>query len=242
MVSKKKTAVVSGGSRGIGKAIVEAFVNNGYKVAFIYKSSDDAAKKLSDDTGAYMIKADISKPNEAAEAIKKAYELLGSIDVIVNNAGIAQIKLFTDITDDDFNAMLSTNLGGTFYLSREASRYMISSKYGRIINIGSMWGKCGASCEVHYSASKASIRGFTMALAKELGPSGITVNCIEPGVIDTEMNSSLDDETIKELCDNTPLMRLGRPSDVAELVLFIASDKADFITGQIIGVDGGFAI
>lgn len=242
MVSKKKKVVISGGSRGIGRAIVKAFTENGYEVAFIYKSADDAANSVSRETGAYAIKADISNAAEAKEAIKKAYEILGGIDILVNNAGIAQIKLFTDITDDDFQSMINTNLGGTFYLSREASKYMIAEKYGKIINIGSMWGKCGASCEVHYSASKSSLRGFTMALAKELGPSGITVNCIEPGVIETEMNASLDADTLKELCESTPLMRIGKPEDVAELVLFIASDKADFITGQIIGVDGGFAI
>ncbi len=237
-----KNVLVSGGSRGIGRAIVEKFANLGHRVAFLYKSNDQAAKETSSITGALPIKCDVSDPLAIKKAIDEAYLELGGIDVLVNNAAISQIKLLSDITDADFQSMISTNLGGAFYLCREVSKYMISQKSGRIINIGSMWGKCGASCEVHYSASKAALRGMTMALAKELGPSGITANCIEPGVIQTEMNSSLDKDTLDSLCDETPLMRLGEPSDVAALAYFLASDDAGFITGQCIGVDGGFAI
>ena len=162
--------------------------------------------------------------------------------MLVNNAGISQIKLFSDITDEDWRKMIDTNLSGAFYTSREASRVMVSQHSGRIINIGSMWGKVGASCEVHYSASKAGLRGLTMALAKELGPSGITVNCIEPGVIDTEMNAALDEATHQELRESTPLCRIGKAEEVAAVVRFLASEEASFITGQILGVDGGFAI
>ena len=176
------------------------------------------------------------------EAVAKALAALGGIDVLVNNAGIAQIKMFCDITDEDLSKMLNTNLSSAFYVTRAALPSMVSPKWGRIINIGSMWGKVGASCEVHYSASKAGLRGMTMALAKELGPSNITVNAVEPGVIATDMHASLDQETLRELCDETPLCRIGQPEDVAELVRFLASDKASFITGQIIGVDGGFAV
>ena len=237
-----KRLLVSGGSRGIGRAIVERFCADGYSVAFLYKSNKDAADSLAALTGAHAIKCDVSSPDEVRQAVKVACELLGGIDVLINNAGISQIKLICDVSDEEFSSLISTNLGGTFYLSREVSRMMVNEKNGRIINIGSMWGKCGASCEVHYSASKAAIRGMTMALAKELGPSGITVNCIEPGVILTEMNASLDENTMAELSDATPLMRLGEPCDVAELALFLASNKASFITGQCIGVDGGFAI
>ena len=197
---------------------------------------------LANETGAIAIRADVSDATLATDATKEAIERLGGIDVLVNNAGIAQIKLFTDITNDDWRQMMDTNLGGAFYVSREAAKTMIAQHFGRIINIGSMWGKTGASCEVHYSASKAGLRGFTMALAKELGPSAITVNCIEPGVIDTEMNAALDDQTRRELCDSTPLCRIGRAEEVAEAVCFLASEGAAFITGQIIGVDGGFAI
>jgi 3-oxoacyl-[acyl-carrier protein] reductase len=238
---KMKKVLISGGSRGIGRACVEHFAKMGYSVAFIYKSQDEAAKSC-EECGAIGIKADISDPASAKEAVRRAIETLGGLDVLINNAGIAQIKLFTDISDEDWNKMISVNLSGAFYLTREALAPMIAQKSGRIINIGSMWGKCGASCEVHYSASKAALRGMTMALAKEVGPSGITVNCIEPGVIDTDMCAGLSKEDIDALCDATPLSRIGVPQDVAYLAEFLASDGAAFITGQCIGVDGGFAI
>ena len=234
--------LISGGARGIGAACVRKFALGGNKVAFIYKAAHEAAKRLSDECGAVAICADISRPNEAREAVARATEALGGIDVLVNNAGIAQIKMFCDITDEDLANMLNTNLSSAFYVTRAALSSMVSQKWGRIINIGSMWGKVGASCEVHYSASKAGIRGMTMALAKELGPSSITVNAVEPGVIATDMNSSLDEDTLRELCDETPLCRIGKPEDVANLVGFLASEEASFITGQIIGVDGGFAV
>lgn len=234
--------LITGGSRGIGAACVKRFSELGYKTAFIYKNSDMSAKKLTDEYGAYAIKADISDSKEAERAVASAIDFLGEIDVLINNAGIAQFKLFGDISDEDWNRMMSVNLSGVFYVTRKVSGVMIPRHSGRIINIGSMWGKCGSSCEVHYSASKAGIRGMTMALAKELGPSGITVNCIEPGVIDTDMNSELGDEEMAMLCEQTPLCRIGKPEDVAYLAEFLASDRSSFITGQVIGVDGGFAI
>ena len=234
--------LISGGARGIGAACVRGFASDGHSVAFIYRAAHEAAKRLANECGATAICADISKPDEAREAVAKALATLGGIDVLVNNAGIAQIKMFCDITDEDLSKMLNTNLSSAFYVTRAALPSMVSQKWGRIINIGSMWGKVGASCEVHYSASKAGLRGMTMALAKELGPSNITVKAVEPGVIATDMNASLDQETLRELCDETPLCRIGQPEDVAELVRFLASDRASFITGQIIGVDGGFAV
>jgi 3-oxoacyl-[acyl-carrier protein] reductase len=234
--------LVTGGSRGIGAACVREFVKNGDTVAFIYRSNDAAAEELCAQTGAICVRADISDATDAEQGVAEAIERLGGIDVLVNNAGIAQIKLFTDIDDAEWRRMIDTNLSSAFYLSRAVAPDMISRKSGRIINIGSMWGKVGASCEVHYSASKAGLRGLTMALAKELGPSGITVNCIEPGVIETDMNAALDDETKDALCEQTPLCRMGTPMDVAAAVGFLASDAAGFITGQILGVDGGFAV
>lgn len=233
---------ITGGSRGIGRACVERFVRDGHKVAFLYKSNTEAADELANATGAFAIQADIASPDDLRAAVAKATDLLGSIDVLVNNAGIAEFKLFTEISDEDWERMLSTNLSGAFFAAREISREMIARKNGSIINVGSMWGKVGASCEVHYSAAKAGLRGLTMALAKELGPSGITVNCVEPGVIDTEMNAMLDDEARAALCDETPLCRLGRADEVASLIAFLASDEAGFITGQCIGIDGGFAV
>ena len=234
--------LITGGSRGIGRACVERFCTPDNTVAFIYKSNHEAAKDLSNQTGALSFCGDLSNAENAKKAIFDAIETLGGIDVLINNVGISQIKLFTDISDEDWQTMLNTNLSSAFYATRAALPSMISQKSGRIINIGSMWGKTGASCEVHYSASKAALRGFTMALAKEVGPSGITVNAIEPGVILTDMNSLLDENTLQELCNSTPLCRLGKPNEVAALACFLASDDASFITGQIIGVDGGFAI
>ena len=234
--------LITGGSRGIGEACVRAFCEKGNSVAFLYHTSHERAQALANQTGAIAICADVADAKSATAATKEAIEKLGGIDVLVNNAGIAQIKLFGDITDEDWRKMIDTNLSGAFYTSREASRAMVAQHSGRIINIGSMWGKTGASCEVHYSASKAGLRGLTLALAKELGPSNITVNCIEPGVIDTEMNAALDESTRKELSDSTPLCRIGEAKEVADVVCFLASEGASFITGQIIGVDGGFAI
>ncbi len=237
-----KKVLITGGSRGIGRACVEYFSEIGYSVAFIYRSNDAAANDVASKCGAFAVKADISLADEASAAVRRASEYLGGLDILVNNAGISQIKLFGDITDADWERMISSNLSGVFYITREALKLMLAQHSGRIINIGSMWGKTGASCEVHYSAAKSGIRGMTMALAKELGPSGITVNCIEPGVIDTDMNSELDRDAIDSLCEETPLGRIGKPREIAYLAEFLASDKAEFITGQIIGVDGGYAV
>lgn len=237
-----KRVLISGGSRGIGRAIVEYFVARGDAVAFIYRSNDEAAMAVSEQTGAQAIRADLSDAAEAVRAAEEAMEALGGVDVLVNNAGLASIGLFTDVSDADWRRMMDTNLSSAFYLSRAVAPGMISRKWGRIVNIGSMWGKVGASCEVAYSAAKAGLRGMTMALAKELGPSGITVNCVEPGVIETDMNAALDQETKEALCDETPLCRMGQPREVAAAVGFLASDEAGFITGQILGVDGGFAV
>lgn len=237
-----KNVLITGGSRGIGRACVEKFAREGYTVSFIYNNSDSAATELSTLTGAHPIKADISNPNEAKRAVNEALSTMGGVDILVNNAGISLIKLFTDTTDEDYFNVINTNFGGTFFVTREAVKPMISRHYGRIVNIGSMWGKTGASCEVAYSASKSAIEGFTKALAKELGPSGITVNCIEPGVINTEMNSELDEATLKELCDETPVGKIGDANELAEFIYLMATEKSGFLTGQIIGFDGGFAI
>lgn len=234
--------LVTGGTRGIGKAIVERFCLEGHSVAFIYKESTDAARELVKRTGSVAIKCDIQSPDETENAVSTALNTLGGIDVLINNAGISQFSLLSDLSNEDWRKMIDTNLSGAFYVTRSVIPHLVSKKNGRIIMIGSMWGKIGASCEAHYSASKAGLRGLTMSLAKELGPSGITVNCIEPGVIETEMNASLSGDSINALCEETPLGRMGKPSEVAALTAFLCSDEASFITGQCIGIDGGFAI
>ena len=234
--------LITGGSRGIGEALVKAFCENGDRVVFLYKNQKEKADALAEMTGAVALRADVSDSCAADEAVQRTLALFGSIDVLVSNAGVAQIKLFTDLTDEDWETVRGTNLDGAFYIARSAARQMVRQQSGKIIFIGSMWGKVGASCEVHYSATKAALRGMTLALAKELGPSHITVNCVEPGVIETEMNAALDAETKASLAEETPLCRLGKPSEVADAVCFLASEKASFITGQILGVDGGFAI
>ncbi|MBE6693784.1 MAG: SDR family oxidoreductase [Ruminococcaceae bacterium] len=237
-----KKVLISGGSRGIGAACVTAFCRAGFDVAFIYNTSDECARVIEAATGAHAIKADISLPEQAARAIDEAEKLLGGIDVLVNNAGVSHIGLFTEMTNGDWRRIIDTNLSGAFYLCRGAAGGMIRRKWGRIINIGSMWGKVGASCEVAYSASKAGLRGLTQAMAKELAPSGITVNCIEPGVIDTQMNAALPKDVKRALAEETPVGRFGTSDEVAAAVLFFASDSASFITGQCLGVDGGMAI
>ena len=235
--------LISGGSRGIGRAIVEAFAAGGDRVAFIYRTRDEEAAKVAEAFGAVAIKADVSDPMEVRRAITEAEAALGgSIDVLVNNAAVSWIGQMQDMTDEEWRRVLDTNLSGAFYLSRGVVSGMVRNHYGRIVNIGSMWGKVGASCEVAYSAAKAGLRGLTMAMAKEFGPSGITVNCVEPGFIATEMNAAIDEESKRALCDETPLGRMGTPEEVASAVVFLASDAAGFITGQVIGVDGGLAV
>lgn len=229
-----KRVIVTGGSRGIGEAIVRRFRENGDRVVFFYKNSNVCDP--------LAIKGDISDPAEVKRMIACGAELLGGIDVLVNNAGIAQSALMTDVTDADYMNMINTDLSGSFYTCREAIPYFLRNHSGAIVNISSMWGEVGASMEVHYSAAKAGLIGLTKALAKELGPSGIRVNCVTPGMIDTDMNSGYTHEDIQAVIDETPLMRIGKPEDVAEAVFFLASEKASFITGQILGVNGGYVI
>lgn len=237
-----KNVLISGGANGIGACCVREFCMAGYNTAFIYKNDDASAERLSSEYGAIAIKADLSCSDSVQTAVDSVKEKLGDVDILVNNVGVSYVGLITDMSDREWERILDTNLSSAFFLSRAFVPSMIRKKQGRVINIGSVWGRCGASCEVAYSATKSALRGFSMALAKELGPSGITVNCIEPGVIQTRMNSCFGQEDIDVLVEETPLCRLGQPEDVANLVLFIASDKASFITGQCIGVDGGFAL
>ena len=238
-----KHILISGGSRGIGAALVKGLSADGHRVAFLYYHHSAAAEQVAAESGALPICCDVANPDAVKAAVSVArLEFGGRIDAIINNAGVSHIGLSRDISDADWQNVINTNLSGAMYMTREVQGDMIAQGCGRIINIGSMWGKTGASCEVAYSASKAGLRGLTMALAKELGPSGITVNCVEPGVIETEMNAALDAQTKQELCEATPLCRMGKAEEVAEAICFLASESAAFITGQVIGVDGGFAV
>jgi 3-oxoacyl-[acyl-carrier protein] reductase len=237
-----KVVFITGGSRGIGACAVKAFAEAGYKVAFTYLKSENEALCLSKSTGALAIKADASSSKEMSDAIKRACDELGHIDILINNVGISEFSLFTDISDDMWHRMLDTNLSSAFYASRAVLPQMINRKDGCIINVSSMWGQVGASCEVHYSASKAGLIGLTKALAKEVAPSGIRVNCVAPGAIDTEMNACLSDEAIEQIKNETPLGRLGTPKEIANILLFLADERSSFITGQIIGANGGMII
>ena len=237
-----KRVLITGGSRGIGAATVEKFSSEGCEVAFVYFSSEDAARKIAEKSGAHMIKADVKDPAACRAAVESALAVMGGIDVLVTCAGIAKIAQICDVSDEDWKNICDTDLSGTFYFCRDVSEIMVKNHSGRIVTVGSVWGNKGASCEVAYSAAKAGVRGLTKALAQELAPSGITVNCVEPGVIDTEMNSCLSDEDKAALCGEIPAGRFGHPGEVAELIYFLASDAASYITGQCIGIDGGFAL
>ncbi|MDE7303321.1 MAG: 3-oxoacyl-ACP reductase FabG [Oscillospiraceae bacterium] len=242
-----RTVLITGASRGIGKAAAVTFAKNGFNVAVNYRQSEDMAKALVNELKGYGVKAaaycaDVADKSAVSEMFRKAETELGKITVLVNNAGIAEQALFTDISEEMWDRMFDVNVKGAYNCTQAALQSMIHEKYGRIVNVSSMWGISGASCEVHYSASKAALIGFTKALAKEVGLSGITVNCIAPGVIGTDMNSAIPKEIMDTLKADTPLNRIGTPKDAAEAIFFLSSDKASFITGQVLSVDGGFIL
>ncbi len=237
-----KNVLITGGSRGIGAAMVTAFSHAGYNVYFLYRQNEQAANEIALTTGATAIRCDVQDSEAVKAAFAKIKSECGGLDVLVNNAAVSSFGLLQDISEEEWQRVMDTNCGGTYRCTKEAIPQMLSREGGVVLNISSMWGQVGASMEVHYSASKAAIIGFTKALAKELGPSHIRCNCIAPGVIDTEMNASLDAETLSCLAEETPLGRIGRPEEIASLALYLASDGASFITGQVIGVNGGFVI
>lgn len=239
-----QTAFITGASRGIGRAIAQKLAEDGFRVIVNYCTSEKEAKKLINELNNTFCIECVALQGDVSDRlqVEAMFQQAGGVDVLVNNAGIAQQKLFTDLTERDWDRMFDINVKGMFHCCQCALPYMIHQKRGKIINISSMWGQVGASCEVHYSAAKAAVIGLTKALAKELGPSGIQVNCVAPGVIQTDMNASLDEETIKELKEETPLGAIGTPEDVANAVRFLAGEQSDFITGQIFGVNGGLII
>jgi 3-oxoacyl-[acyl-carrier protein] reductase len=229
---------ITGGTGAIGSAVAEEYSRTD-DVIFTYNSNAERAEELKKRLGCAAVRMDVSDRSSVNAAAKEVLRSYGHIDVLVNNAGISQIKVFGDITADDWDRMVAVNLTGCFNVTQAFLDSMIARKSGAIVNISSVWGVHGASCEVHYSAAKAGVIGFTKALAKELGASGITVNAIAPGVIDSPMNSGhLSDEELAELANQTPLGRLGKSSEVAAAVRAIAENR--FITGQVLGVDGGF--
>ena len=236
-----KTVLITGGTRGIGAACAEEFAKKGERVIINYLKSSQKAEELKKRLGVVTYRADISD----GEAVKKMYHDLKKsgiyVDCIINNAGIASDRLFTDITENEWDEMFSVNVKGAFLVTKTFLPDMISRKNGNIVNISSIWGQTGAAMEVHYSASKAALIGMTKALAKELAPSNIRVNCVCPGYIDTDMNTYSPDE-VSEICDEIPLMRIGSPQEAAKVIEFIASDSASYITGQILGVNGGWNI
>lgn len=243
----QETVIITGASRGIGKACAELFTQNGANVIVNYAKFKDKAELLCDKIrssggNALPFCADVADRKAVNEMIDFAHKQFGSITTLINNAGIAEQIMFCDITEEKWDRMFDVDVKGVYNCIQATLPDMIHEKHGRIINISSMWGITGASCEVHYSAAKAAVIGMTKALAKELGPSGITVNAIAPGVISTEMNGNITEEIMNELKDETPLGRIGTPEDIAETVLFLTSEKASFITGEVISVNGGFVI
>lgn len=231
-----KTALVTGASRGIGAACARALAADGCSVVVNYLKSGEAAAELARQIGGVAVRADVS---DAAE-VRRMFEAITPPDILVCCAGAALFGLFAETPEPEWQALLNLNLGGVIRCCQAAIPHMVRKKYGRIILISSVWGVAGASCEAVYAASKAALIGLAKSLAKELGPSGVTVNCVAPGVIDTDMNARLTPDIKRELAGCTPLGCLGAPEDVAALVRFLASDAARFITGQTVGVDGGF--
>ncbi len=234
-----KVVVVTGSSRGIGANIVKTLAKKGYRVILNYNKSENYAQNVQKELiNVDIFKADVSKKAEAVSLINFAIEKYGKIDVLINNAGISQSKLFTDLTDEDWNNIINSNLNSAFFCSREAAKNMIHNKSGLIINISSIWGITGASCEVAYSTSKAALNGFTKALAKELGPSNIRVNAIAPGIINTDMNNYLSNEELESIKEEIPLERIGETIDISKCVEWLIEDN--YTTGQIISINGGW--
>ncbi len=242
-----KTVLITGASRGIGREIAKKFAQNNYNIIINFHKNESKANSLAKELSKYnvrtlIIKADISNEKEVKSMINLSIKTFGQIDVLINNAGISLAKQIQDTTLSDIQKVVDTNTLGAILTTKELSKHMISNKQGKIINISSIWGKVGGSMESVYSASKGAVISFTLALAKELAPSNINVNCICPGVIDTDMMKVYSQEEKSALISSTPLNRLGKPEDVANLAYFLASEEASFITGQVITIDGGFTL
>lgn len=247
MQNEQKVAVVTGASRGIGAATAVALAEAGFAVAVLYRTNrvlaETCVQKIRENGGtAHAYAVDVTDSAAVKIVTAQIEKDLGAVSVLVNNAGISEQKLFTDITDSDWEQMLAVHLNGAFYMTRALVPAMVHRKYGRIINIASMWGETGGSCEVHYSAAKAGLIGLTKALAKELAPSGITVNAVSPGAVETDMMRALGEEVCKSVAEETPVGRLAHPQEIADAICFLASENAAYITGQVLSVNGGAVI
>lgn len=240
----RKTVLVAGGSRGIGRALVKDFVNQGCRVVFFYRSHEAEAKQLVAETGAVALHCDVADRPAVFKACRQGLEILEApaYDVVIYNAGISRIELVTDMTEAAWQELRGVNLDGAIHVLQACIPAMVSEKKGSIVLVSSMWGQTGASCEAAYSATKAALIGLGKSLAKELGPSGIRVNCVAPGVIDTDMNQNLEPEVLAQLREETPLQRIGTPEETARTIEFLASEEASFVTGQVVGIDGGFVV
>lgn len=243
----KKTVLITGSSRGIGREMAKLFARNNYNVVINYNESQKDAEELFQELTkegccVKIFKADVSNVNEANALVNFTIGSFERIDVLINNAGISRFELFTDISYEQWHEVMNVNLNSVFYVTQKALQYMLPEHSGKIINISSIWGMVGSANEVHYSTSKAALIGMSKALAKELGPSNIQVNVIAPGVIETDMLKEVDEDTVEMLKYETPLMRIGKPMDIAKTALFLANEGGDFITGQVISPNGGFVI
>ena len=242
-----RTALITGASRGIGRAAAELLAECGYRLMLNYFRSEGSVQELKQKltaagADAEIFQADVGDPRQAEAMAEACCKRFGRVDVLINNAGIADVGLLTEVTDERWDRLWRVNVGGVFYTCRAVLPGMIREKRGKIINLSSIWGIAGASCEAAYSATKAAVIGLTKALAKEVGPSGIQVNCIAPGAVETDMNAALDEAALRSLREETPLGRLGTPREIAAAIAFLASEESDFITGQVLSPNGGLVI
>lgn len=237
-----KTVLITGASRGIGAACARKFAAEGYRVAINYNHSKVEAEALAAELGGIAVQADVSNPDQVRKMVDTVLDKFCQLDILVCNAGVSHVGLLSDMTDEQWRGLFGVNIDGVFHCCREVIPHFVHRKQGRIVNISSMWGQVGASCEAAYSASKAAVIGLTRALAKELGPSAIAVNCVAPGVIDTDMNRNLSEQDICALAEETPLGGIGTAEQVADAVWFLSGGQSSFITGQVLAVNGGLVI
>ena len=237
-----KTVLITGASRGIGAACARKFAAEGCRVAINYSQSRQQAEALAEELGGIAVQADVADPVQVQKMVDTVLDKFCQLDILVCNAGVSHVGLLSDMTDAEWRRLFAVNVDGVFHCCRAVIPHFVHRKCGRIVTVSSMWGQVGASCEAAYSASKAAVIGLTRALAKELGPSGISANCVAPGVIDTDMNRALSAQDLEALKEETPLERIGTAAQVADAVWFFSGGQSDFITGQVLGVNGGLVI